>query len=304
MSASADNESGTNKCTAITIASIKSISLDSELALIKSGGGRLIHWDREIDKVAGLTLSGTLLFGGLGGLFSFLTHLATTGVWVPYFMAAGTFVCGAIISLVVFLAATIGDKGKPFAFHLRTREERQYLKAVKSYLKNKREELKELRRRTRQFNKALDAFQKAEGLLGEGMMDEVRTAAAESLGRQRDLLAEEVDGFWSEFRAAFTALQEKRELACKSAEEIRELEKRRKAFQNGVAALKRLYADLPGYDGGIFDNDNLTADVAPYTGVEQMRAKLEAECLELGISPNELPSPPKSVPRLPAKTTA
>ncbi|MEK7211928.1 MAG: hypothetical protein AAB731_04810, partial [Patescibacteria group bacterium] len=140
----------------------------------------------------------------------------------------------------------------------------------------------------------------------------------EVLLKRSDALQAEVDSLFAEIKqveespglallagsgadswASRRALKAARRQALKY--ERRALKEARRQFRHRVEVWQKIDRGSAAGDNGRYDE---TQDLSLHVLTIQLRQKLEAECIELGISLNELPSPPKSAPRLPAKTTA
>lgn len=209
--------------------------------------------------------------------------------------------------------------GRPFKFRVRSGKERARLRAVRSWLKLHRREIKALRAKVSAFNEAIGAFNELQERCADAIDEPIRIAAHEALEKQRQVLQTEVNSRIAELEgveataqmllpeaeAAVKAEAKAARRAAKEAQrraredECRELEAARCAFRKRVKVWQKLDRGLArGADNGRYD---ATQDISPYVAAMQMRAKLADECLELGLSPSELPEPTSAL-RLPAKT--
>jgi hypothetical protein len=266
-------------------------------------GEKLISWDNEVNlavDIAGVVTSAGFLITVIGILMSSL-NVFQIGL-VP----------GIISALLCTIFLLIG--GRPFRYRVRSPKERARLRAVRGWQKLHRREIKSLRARISAFNQAVAAFNEIEERCTDAVDEPIRIAAHEALEKQRKILQAEVedrllelkrveessslllsDGK-AEAKAARRAAKEARHRALK--DERRTLEAARCTFRERVKVWQRLDRGLAaGADNGRYDK---TQDITPYVAAMQMRAKLEAECLELGLSPGEVPEPTSAL-RLPAR---
>jgi hypothetical protein len=267
---------------------------------------KLISWDNEIN----------LAFDAFGAVT--LISLALTIISTLASSAAiDILLCIFMLSMVIS-GALFGIGARPFKYRLRNLKERARLRAVRSWLKLHRQDIKALLARVSAFDQAIHAFNEIEERCADAVDEPIRIAAHEALEKQRKVLQAEVNSRIAELEGAEessqlllpdveVAVKAEAKAARRAAKEARrralEHERRasdeaRRTFKERVKVWQRLDRGLAaGADNGRYDK---TQDITPYVVAMQMRAKLEAECLELGLSPSELPEPTSAL-RLPAK---